>query len=593
MQTLPQRLSERARQTPGATAYLRLTGDGSSAADWQPITWLEVAKRVATLAAHFRRLGIRPGDRVAIMLPSIPEWEYCQFATLAVGGVVVGLDAHDARHNLRHILELTTPRALIVPDADKLAFIQEVWGSIEISIVATESDLSSAAQSLQALLDTPCADEEAPIVPTADDTATIVFTSGSSGRPKGIAYSHGQIVLACNALLQHFPTVRDEARLVCWMPLSNLFQRVLNLFGVVSGAQTYFVDRPDQIVRLLPGIRPTLFVGVPRFFEKLHDGINAQLDRQPGPLRTVVKAAWSIGERLAKARRAGRSAPLWCRALAPIADRLLARVRALMGPDLRFMVSGSAPLPRWLTERFDGLGWLLLEAYGTTENVVPIAINTPESYRFGSVGRLLPENEFCIAEDGELLIRGPGVFSGHYVGGNDGDGPLDADGYLHTGDYARLDTDGYLWLEGRKSEIFKTSTGRRVAPVPIETELKKLEYVEHAIVAGRDRPYPVALVTVDPQHPIVRQLHDPVALARIAADAEAACRQLADHQRPGILIVSRKPLTISAGELTANMKLRRRAIEDRFKAQVEHAYSIATDQHARGTPIRPIVITAQ
>ncbi len=590
LQTLTERLSERVRQTPGATAYLRLAGDGTSAAHWQPITWIEVANRVARLAAQFRALGIRPGDRVAIMLPSIPEWEYCQFATLAVGAVVVGLDAHDARHNLRHILELTTPRALIVPDADKLAFIEDVWGRIEIPIVATQSDNSSAAHWLQALLNTPCADEERPFVAGPDDTATIVFTSGSSGRPKGIAYSHRQVVLACNALLQHFPTVRDEARLVCWMPLSNLFQRVLNLFAVVSGAQTYFVDRPDQIVRLLPGIRPTLFVGVPRFFEKLHDGINAQIDRQPGPLRAVVKAAWSVGERLAAARRAGRDAPLWCRALAPVANRLLGRVRALMGPDLRFMVSGSAPLPRWLIERFDGLGWLLLEAYGTTENVVPLAINTPESCRFGSVGRLLPENEFCIAEDGELLIRGPGVFSGHYVGGNDGDGPLDADGYLHTGDYARLDADGYLWLEGRKSDVFKTSTGRRVAPVPIETELKKIDYVEHAIVTGRDRPYPLALLIVDPQHPITRQLHDPATLALIARDAEAACRELADHQRPGVLVVSRQALSISGGQLTANLKLRRRAIETHFKAQIDDAYLKPRGERPPGAPLRTIVI---
>ncbi len=585
VQTLPQRLFERAHATPNATAYLRLAADGQ----WQPIGWIEVARKVRALAARFQALGIRHGDRVAIMLPCTPEWEYCQFAALAVGGVVVGLDAHDAPRNLRHILELTHPRAIVVADAGKLAWITDLGQAFDIAIVANGAPPPDA-HALPALLGTACADLAAPQAPASDDIATIVFTSGSAGLPKGIAYSHRQIILACNALSQRFGSVRDEARLVCWMPLSNLFQRVLNLFAVISGAQTFFVDRPDQIVRLLPGIRPTLFVGVPRFFEKLHDGINAQLDRQPRPLRAAIKAAWSVAQQLAVARREDRRAPLWCRAFGPVAHRMLGRLRALMGPDLRFMVSGSAPLPRWLIERFDGLGWLVLEAYGTSENVVPIAVGTPESFRFGSVGRILPENEFRFADDGELLIRGPGVFSGHYLGDNGTDGPVDAEGYLHTGDFARLDADGFLWLEGRKSDIFKTSTGRRVAPVPIETELKKIGYVEHAIVAGGDRPYPIALVTLNSQHAITHQLDDPATLERIEADAEAACRQLADCERPGILIVSRQAFTIAGGELTANLKLRRRAIEDRFRTQMADAYRSCDRQPSRGTPRRPVVI---
>lgn len=585
VQTLPQRLFERADATPNATAYLRRAADGQ----WQAISWIEVARKVRTLASRFQALGIRHGDRIAIMLPSTPEWEYCQFAALAIGGIVVGLDAQEAPQNIRHILELTRPRAIVVADAEKLAWIRDLGQPTDIAIVASGAPPADA-HALPTLLTTARAELAAPQAPSSHDTATIVFTSGSSGRPKGIAYSHRQVILACNALLQRFPTVRDEARLVCWMPLSNLFQRVLNLFAVTTGAQTFFVDRPDQIVRLLPTIQPTLFVGVPRFFEKLHDGINAQIDRQPRPLRAAIKAAWTVGQQLAVARREGRAAPLWCRALAPVAQPLLGRVRALMGPELKFMVSGSAPLPRWLMERFDGLGWLLLEAYGASENVVPIAINTPESFRFGSVGRILPENDFRIAADGELLIRGPGVFSGRYVGGDDTDGPVDADGYLHTGDFARLDADGYLWLEGRKSEIFKTSTGRRVAPAPIETELKRIDYVDNAIVTGRDRTYPVALVTIDPQHAITRQLDEPATLARIAADTEAACRQLADYQRPGVLIVSRHPFTVLGGELTANLKLRRRAIEERFRAQIEEAYRSAPRHRPRGAPFRPTVI---
>ncbi|PKO57340.1 MAG: long-chain fatty acid--CoA ligase, partial [Betaproteobacteria bacterium HGW-Betaproteobacteria-19] len=447
------------------------------------------------------------------------------------------------------------------------------------------------AHSLRALLDSKPEAIELPSPPGPDDTATIVFTSGSTGLPKGIPYSHRQIILACDAISAHFPSVRGEARLVCWLPLSNLFQRILNLFAMSTGAQTFFVDKPDQIIRLLPEIRPTLFVGVPRFFEKLHAGIVAEIDRQPSPIRRLLHAAWKVGQRVAEARRAGRPPPAWCRALHPLSDRLLARVRALMGPELMFMASGSAPLPQWLMERFHGLGWLVLEAYGVSENVIPIAINTPEAYRFGSVGRPLPGIELRVAEDGELLVRGPGVFAG-YLDGQVPDPVFDNDRFLHTGDYAHIDDDGYLWLLGRKSEVFKTSTGRRITPVPIEAELKKIDYVEHAIIAGRDRPYPVALLTIDPQHPLAGQIGESATLKRIGADAAAACQHFPDYQRPGAIIVSSQPFTILGGELTANLKVRRQPIEYRFAAQIEQSYQKAAEQHSANCPKDPVVIHA-
>lgn len=586
IQTLPQRLSARAQETPEATAYLHPDLSGR----WQQITWQEVAQKVEALAAQLTLLGLRPGDRVAIMLPTSPLWDYCQLATLSCGGVVVGLDAHDAPSNLQHILALTRPRAIVVPDTEKLEFIQQLWTTADIAIIADEAP-QSRAHSLLALLDGAPEGIEPPPPPGPDDTATVVFTSGSTGLPKGIPYSHRQIILACDALTAHFPSVRGEARLVCWLPLSNLFQRILNLFAISTGAQTFFVDKPDQIIRLLPEIKPTLFVGVPRFFEKLHAGIVTEIDRQPRPIRLLVHTAWMVGQRVADARRAGRRPPAWCRALHPLTDRLLARVRALMGPQLMFMASGSAPLPPWLMERFHGLGWLVLEAYGASENVVPIAINTPEAYRFGSVGRPLPGSELRIADDGELLVCGPGVFSG-YLGEAASCAVLDSEHFLHTGDFAHIDDDGYLWLRGRKSEVFKTSTGRRITPVPIEAELKKIDYVEHAIIAGRDRPYPVALLTIDRQHPLACQIGDSATLKRIGADAAVACRRFPDYQRPGAIIVSSQPFSILGGELTANLKVRRQPIEYRFAAQIEHAYQKAAERRSAKSPKDPVVIHA-
>ncbi len=584
--SLTARLRERARSEPEAPAYLSLAG---SDATWRALTWRQVLDKVERLASAFVRRGLQTGDRVALMLPTCPDWEICHHAALAAGGVVVGLDRHDADQNLAHILRLAEPRTIIAQNSADIARLGALWPGAEIFVVAERTDPDPGLLALADLIAAPVSPLLLPDrAPRPQDTATIVFTSGSTGKPKGIAYSHHQIILAIDALLERFPTVRCDARMVCWLPLANLFQRILNLFALSCGARSYFVDRPEDVLRLAPDIRPTLFVGVPRFFEKLRQGILARVDQQPRALRALVLAAWDIGCRHAAASRSGARAPLWVRMLFPLSSSLLRRIRLLLGPDLQFMVSGSAALPPWLLERFHGLGWLVLEAYGISENVMPVAINQLEDYRFGSVGRPLPGNELRFAADGELLLRGPGVFCG-YLRDTTPPDALDADGFLHTGDFARLDDDGYLWLEGRKSEIFKTSTGRRIAPVPIETALKQIDDVDHAVVVGRDRPFPVALLTLDPRSSRLAALGAPTTRTAIAHDVSAACRAFPEHQRPGAVIVSRTALTVAGGELTANLKLRRRQIEVRFAAEIDEAYQKASQQMRRARAAPPII----
>ncbi|WP_332670824.1 AMP-dependent synthetase/ligase [Aromatoleum sp.] len=583
--SLPERLRARAAASPDGIAYRYRAGSD----DWRSVTWREVALRVDALARQLARLGLRAGDRVAIMLAPSPEWEYCQFAVLTLGGVVVGIDAHDAPRNLKHILSLTQPRLLVTADDEKLRMLGALWHPPEIAITCAPNG-PGGSHALRDLLTAPDASSEALPPPAPEDAATIVFTSGSTGQPKGIAYSHRQVTYACDAILERFPSLRPDARLACWLPLSNLFQRMINFCALTRGTTSYFVDDPAQIVGLLPQVQPTLFIGVPRFFEKLHAGILTEIAKRPAAVRALVLSAWAVGCRIAAARRAGRPPALAWRALQPLAAPVLHRLRAIVGEELQFMVSGSAPMPTWLLERLHGLGWLVLEAYGISENVIPVAANTPEHYRFGSVGRALPDNELRIAEDGELLVRGPGVFSGYYGEGTPA-GPLGPDGFLHTGDFARIDGDGYVWLEGRKSEVFKTSTGRRVAPAPIEAALKQIDYVDDAVIIGRDRPYPVAILVLDPVHPVTGATRSEAA-ATIAADVAAACETFSDYQRPGVVILSPQPFTIAAGELTANLKIRRTPIESRFRAQIEAAYAHPAPRKPAG-PFRPRIIHTQ
>jgi long-chain acyl-CoA synthetase len=579
--TVPAYLLARAAQTPAAVAYLRRTEAG-----WRGETWQSVLSRVRNLSAQLTRLGLRPGDRVAIVMPTCIEWELCHLAALASGCAVVGVDAHDAPENIGHILRTVAPSALFVADAGQRAALVAEFATPDLLVIAMGSDPGVGGHVLADLLEQPAALPEGWPLATPDGLATVIFTSGSTGRPKGVAYTHAQLCLACEAILRRFAGVGEGARFACWLPLSNLFQRIINLCGMVRGGESYFVSVPTEIIGRLPEIQPTLFIGVPRFFEKLHAGIEARLAGRPAWVRRGVQWARAVGARYRALERQGRRATPWLSLEHWFANVLfLARIRAFMGARLQFMVSGSAPLPVWVMESFHALGWLVLEAYGTSENVIPIAINAPEAYRFGSVGRPLPENEVRIADDGELLVRGPGVFSGYY--GESGQAsPLDAGGFLRTGDYARLDEDSFLWLTGRKSDVFKTSTGRRVAPVPIEAHLKKLPYVEHAMVVGQQRPVPVALLCVDPR--LLAGAAGPLAagtLSQIAQDLTSICAALPAHDRPAGVVVIREGFSIGGGELTSNLKLKRAAIESKYRSALDALYEALAARPGHGPPL--------
>jgi long-chain acyl-CoA synthetase len=570
--TVPAWLLERVARSPATIAFRRRIADR-----WVGETWESVLARVKNLSAHLTRLGVVPGDRVVIMMPTCIQWELCHLAALAAGCTVVGVDAHDAPDNIRHIVHTVAPQALCVAQEKQRQILAEHMSVPPRVSIVNGPVTEDGCYRLDDLLTQPATVVDSWPLAQAQDLATIIFTSGSTGRPKGIAYSHAQLCLAGDAILERFSSIAAGARFACWLPLSNLFQRIINLCGMIRGGESYFVESPTEIIKHLPEIRPTLFIGVPRFFEKLHAGIEDKLARRPAWVRSGVQWARRVGAKYRQHERDGRRPGPLLQVAHRLADGLfLRRIRMLMGPNLEFMVSGSAPLPIWLMENFHAIGWLVLEAYGTSENVVPIAINCPEAYRFGSVGLPLPQNEIRFGQDGELLVRGLGVFGGYLAESTD-DSPLDADGFLHTGDYARRDVDGFLWLAGRKSEVFKTSTGRRVAPVPIEAKLKQLPYVEYAVVFGRDHPVPVALLCVNPnQLPDRPREGVPLTndtLDTIADDLSNVCAGLPAHDRPAGILVTRESLTISGGELTSNLKLRRTPIETKYRGHLDALYA--------------------
>ena len=554
--TVPGLLGVRSADSPNDAALWQLVSDEQ----WVASSWGDYRQAVASLANGFRKLGLARGDRVAILAPSSKEWDYAQLAILAAGGVAVGLDPHGLDEHTQEIARrcdfsgvvLQNPRLL-----EKLG--DEARGRLRF-VVSIEPCADPGVVDLASLIteDVPGADWNQA---QADEVAMIVFTSGTTGAPKGVEYRHRQICLAAAAILSAFPDLAEGTRLACWLPLSNLFQRIINICAIGRGAQTFYLADPREIMRFVSSIAPDVFIGVPRFYEKLYAGIAQAMASKPAWQRVLARWALNVGERQASGQRAGvPSGPLQTVQLA-VAERLvLSKLRAILGPNLRFMISGSAAMPLWLLERFHAMGLLVLEAYGLSENIIPVALNRPDRFRFGSVGQPLPGCELRLADDGELLVRGPGVCRA-YFGEETAEARVDSDGYLASGDFATIDDDGFLTLTGRKSEIFKTSTGRRVAPALIESLLRQLPQVDYAAVFGAGRTQPMALLVISE----AAWCEGPHWFyERFRLEVQRALAPLPAYLQPAGVALTTRMFTIAGGELTANLKMRRRAIEANF-----------------------------
>jgi long-chain acyl-CoA synthetase len=385
--------------------------------------------------------------------------------------------------------------------------------------------------------------------------------------------------MATASILRTFADIEPGSRMACWLPLSNLFQRMLNFCAIARGAQIYYVPQPQEIMRHVAAIRPEVFIGVPRFYEKLYAGIVDQIDGMPGPRRRAALWCLRVGSRYRNDLRSARGAGIALRLTYALADRLVLRhIRGVMGTNLRYMISGSAPMPRWLLERFEAIGWRVFEAYGLSENVIPVAANSPAAHRLGTVGQVMPGNEVRLAGDGELWVRGPGVCTG-YLGDEAASPPADVEGFLATGDYATIDADRFVTLTGRKSDIFKTSTGRRIAPAAVEAALRAIPYVEHAVLFGSGRPFAVAILAVSGG-----RLRGSTTVGgasslvdsrdAIVADVRRVLAAFPDYQRPSGLLVTTRAFGIDSGELTANLKLRRQGIAERFASALDELYAL-------------------
>jgi long-chain acyl-CoA synthetase len=553
---------------------------------------LEVAG--SEIAGGLADLGVVPGDRVAILANTRQEWTLADVGALWASAVVVPVYHTSSAEETEYVLAHSGARVVFCEDAAQLAkvdSIRERCPQLEHRVLLCGS--APHAMTLAALrargrgVDAELLAERAAAV-GPDDVATLVYTSGTTGPPKGCMLTHANL-LATVEMYRVRLDLRGDMSVYLFLPLAHALARVTQLVALaVGGTIVFWRGDPQRIVDELAEVAPTHFPSVPRVFEKVHRAVVGAVEDQHRLRRLVF--AWAIGEGArARAReRTGRRAGPLTRRRHALADRLvLSKVRGAFGDGLRVALTGAAPIGREILEFFDACGVLVLEGYGLTETCAAATLNTEGEHRFGTVGRPLPGNEVRFLDDGELLLRGPQVFRGYYRDEEATAAVLD-DGWLATGDLGMVDADGFVRITGRKKDLIITSNGKNVSPSNIEELLRETRWISQAVVFGDNRPYLVALLTLDPDEAarlaehvgapssdVAELSRDPRVRAALQADVDAVNERLARIEQIKRFKVLDHDLTQSSGELTPTLKIKRPVLHEHYGDRVEELYAAA------------------
>jgi long-chain acyl-CoA synthetase len=565
---------------------------GESTRDW--------FDRVRDLALGLASLGVGMGDRVVIMSESRPEWLTADLAILTLGGVTVPVYATLTPGQARYIIQDSGARVAFVSTDEQLEKLQAVrhqLPALEAIVTFAAAPLSSTSVlSLDALVargHTRLMGEWGVGRQFRDSTreirpgqlATIIYTSGTTGEPKGVMLSHANLI--SNLLAGHtiVPVKEDDVSL-SFLPLSHSFERLVSYVYLAHGVTIIFAESMETVGRDLAIVKPTVMTGVPRVYEKFQARILERGHALPQPRRTLFHWGVKVAHAKARAEAGGGSAGGILALEVALADRLVfSKIRESIGGRLWGLVSGSAPLPMHAAEFFHGLGLTITEGYGLTETSPIVTANPIGAARLGTVGKPIPGVEVRIADDGEILVRGPNVMMGYYNRPEDTAAVL-KDGWFATGDIGTLDAEGYLRITDRKKDLLVTSGGKKVAPQPIEAILKRSPLVAEAVLLGDRRRFIAALIVPD-FVALERRLKD---LGRPPADRAALVgrddvvalydeiiaalnRELSQFERIKKFRVLPREFTIASGELTPTMKVKRKAVEQNLAAEIEELYA--------------------
>ncbi len=566
-----------------------------TSAGWQSITAGEMLRRVAGLAKALQELGVKPGDRVGLLAPNCPEWHVADFAIQGIGGVDVPLYFNESPERITYILNDSGAKIAIAAgekQARTLVSCRDHLPGLEhVIAVSPPPDLGGEILSYETLIATA---GEADIAEyrrsasevTPDQLATIIYTSGTTGEPKGVMLSHANLTSnALDALSRHQVLPADVALSV--LPLAHVYERTMDYGYFFHGVPVAYVEQIDTIVQALVEVQPTIVAAVPRFFEKMYANILDKGRQTTGLKRKIFEWALGVAQEALPWRAYGREVSGWTRLKWKIADKLVySKIRAGLGGRVRTFCSGGAPLAVELSEFFASINVPIFQGYGLTETSPIVSANVPDANKVGTVGRPIPNVEVKIAEDGEILVKGNCVMQGYYRKPDQTRDTFSPDGWLRTGDIGHLDADGYLVVTDRKKELLKTSAGKFVAPQPIENRLKSSPYFANAIVVGDRRKFVSVLLV--PNFAAVEAkgreagheigTHDeavanPWVRQFVNAEIERLTASFAQYERPKRFALISEDFTAANGQLTYTMKLKRRAIEQRYKDVIEGLYA--------------------
>jgi long-chain acyl-CoA synthetase len=556
-------------------------------------------EQIRELALGLKSLGVVAGDRVAIISESRPEWVLCDLAVLALGAVTVPIYPTLSAAQARYILEDSGARLAIVSTRLQLDKVQDVRHLLPALIAVVMMDEAAAARASVLGLEElqrrgheqmnsqwgagkDFRDAARAIQP--DQLATIIYTSGTTGEPKGVMLTHANLLSNLIAAAEVLDVGPDDVSL-SFLPLSHAFERMASFLYLYTGVTMIFAESFDTIGRDITVVRPTVLTGVPRVYEKMQARILEKGSATPGLKGTLFKWAMKVGLTRARATLRGKHPGPFTSLQAGVADRLVfSKIRQGTGGRLRFVVSGSAPLPVSVAEFFSAIGLTVVEGYGLTETSPILTVNPVNAPRAGAVGKPVRDVEIRIAQDGEILARGANVMSGYY---NKPDATAEVlrDGWFHTGDIGALDADGYLSITDRKKDLLVTSGGKKIAPQPIEAVLKRSPLISEAVVLGDRRRYAAALIIPDfaalerrlkdlgrppgeRNHLVKRE--DVVALYQEIVDG--LNRELSQFERIKRIGILPNEFSIDSGELTPTLKVKRKVVEEKYGDVIEDLY---------------------
>ncbi len=596
---LPQMFFTRAEELAGRPRYRFREGE-----TWREVTWAEMADRVRRIAAALVDSGVAPGDRVALLSNTRREWPEIDLGILAAGAVTIPIYQSSVPAECGYILANSSASVAFVENEKQRQKVQSVategfeldgvMHRVQLRRLVQIEGEPGDAEPLAALLDRGgaalprlAAEIDRRIGALDRGTlATIVYTSGTTGPPKGVPQTHGNHLAMIESVLRLGVLAEGQVDFF-FLPLAHSFARLIEYLGIAGGTITAFARSIDTLAEDMAAAKPHIIPAVPRVYEKVYARIMAVRDSGNAVRRALFDWAVSVGKARSRLEQAKQPIPFLLQVQNAIAQRLVfSRIHQVVGGNVRFMISGAAPLAREILEFFHAAGLLILEGYGLTETTPALTINRPDRFKFGTVGLPLDCCEVRLAPDGEILARGANVASGYYNRPEATAEAWDAEGWFHTGDIGEFDAEGFLRITDRKKDLIKTSGGKYVAPQKIENLLKLQPHVSQGVVIGDNRKYCVALITLDAEevrrwgasqgltfadtaamasHPAVQKL--------IEEEVAAVNKTLASWETIKYFRILPGDFSPESGELTPSLKVKRKVVTERYRDVIEEMYS--------------------